>query len=68
MLLATGGALATTEELARHAGATDVASLRRQISLVNKPQLRLLVAATRTGAKQCAAVAGPSVQVPLQAR
>jgi hypothetical protein len=68
ILAATEGSLNTTEDLAKDVPSNDLASLRRQIASVNKPQLRLLLTATRAGIKQCASVAEPSVQVPLQAR
>ena len=68
ILHATGNALRATQSLAKETGSTDVATLRRQVALINKPELRLLLAATHVGLRQCAAVAGPTVQIPLQAR
>ena len=50
-----------TLALAKYAGASDSASLRREKALLDKPQLRLLVAASHAGLKQCGVVAGPSV-------
>jgi hypothetical protein len=50
-----------TLALAKYAGASDSASLRREKALLDKPQLRLFVAAARAGVRQCGVVAGPSV-------
>jgi hypothetical protein len=69
ILSQTGRALKATEMLARRdKGASNVASLRRQVELIDKPQLRLLIAATHAGMKPCSLVGGPSLTVPLQAR
>jgi hypothetical protein len=50
-----------TLALARLAGASDSASLRRERALLDKPQLRLLVAASHAGLKECGVVTRPSV-------
>ena len=50
-----------TLALAKLSGTSDGASLRREKALLDRPQLRLLVAASHAGLKQCGVVAGPSV-------
>jgi hypothetical protein len=51
--------LGTTEQLARLKGSSSAASLRREVALVNRPQLRLLLAARRAGLGECSVVARP---------
>jgi hypothetical protein len=68
ILAATERALQATEKLAHSSGPTDLASLRNQIALIGKPQIRLLLTATKVGLRHCAVVAAPTLQVPAQAR
>lgn len=60
VVLATAAALQRTIKLERLVARTDRASVARQKALLNKPQLQLLLAATRAGTKQCSTVAGPT--------
>jgi hypothetical protein len=59
IVLSTAGALQRTITLERIAARTDRASVARQKTLLNKPQTRLLLSATRAGVKQCSVVVGP---------
>ena len=62
VVLETAAVLRRTMALERLAGAGGSANALREQALLNKPQLRLLVAATRAGVRECTAVAGPSVR------
>ena len=61
IVLATAASLRRTKALERYAKASDSRSVSRQKALLNKPQLNLLLTATRAGVKQCSVVTGPSV-------
>ncbi len=62
IVLGTAAALRRSVTLARYAKRTDRAGVARQKTLLSKPQLSLLIAATKARIEQCASVAGPSVR------
>ena len=68
VLVSSEHALQATEQLVHSSRSSDLATLRKQIALISKPQLRLLLTATKAGLKACAVVAGPTLKVPVQAR
>ncbi len=60
ILTKTKARLRATERLARVSRSS--ASIKQQMQLVNRPEVALLIAATRVGLKQCAAIAARSVR------
>lgn len=62
VVLETAAALRRTVALERFAGGGARANALREKALLNKPQLRLLLAAVKAGTRECSVVAGPSVR------